>query len=97
MLELAGRSCGVETRMIDTCGMRDGHYASVEVNDSGESVDRDFKSMPKLVDVVGVVREGGKICGVQLVYFAESEFEDGLTMWWTCSRSLVCHHCSSGQ
>ena len=81
--------------MIDTCGMRDCHYASVEVNDSGGSVHRDSKSMPKLVDVVGVVREG-KIRGVQLVYFAESEFQDGLTMW-ACGRSLVCHHYSSGQ
>ena len=83
--------------MIDTCGMRDGHYASVEVNDSGGSVDRDSKSIPKLVDLVGVVRENGKIRGVQLVYFAESKFEDGLTMCWTCSRSLVCHHYLSGQ
>ena len=83
--------------MIDTRWMGDGHYASVEINDSGGSVDRDSKSIPKLVDLVGVVREGGKIRGVQLVYFAESEFEDGLTMCWTCSRSLVCHHYSSGQ
>ena len=96
MLELAGRFCGVSTWMIDTRWMGDGHYASVEINDSGGSVDRDSKSIPKLVDLVGVVREGGKIRGVQLVYFAESEFEDGLTMW-TCGRSLVCHHYSSGQ
>ena len=97
MLKLAGRPCGVGAWMIDTRWMREGHYASVEVDDSGGSVYRDSKPSLKLVDLVDVVREGGKIRGVQLVCFTESKFEYGLTMCWACSCSLVCHHYPSGQ
>ena len=70
VLELTGWPGGVGAWVGNASWMREGHYAAVEVDDTGGPVNGNLKSCPKRVHLVDIIRVDWGIRAVELVGLA---------------------------